>query len=443
VSIRTTTWILLATLAAIAAYFFLVDQRAEQAKQREHVASLKLFPYARADVGRFILINPLGERIEVEHGDSGWKIVSPVEAPGDRPAIESFLDQVVPGRTVIGLPDAQNLADYGLDKPFATLIIFHKGAAAPDTLFVGDKTPTSSNTYVRIGSSRNVIISSMLTHNVMNRGLLHLRDKNFLPPGFESITAVAVRTGRETLLLKKEDGFWWFAERRVHADRVKIEAYLSRLTDAVIHAFVREDTKELAPYGLNAPTQQITLTKSQETATISFGKKENEVVDVVRTGLDKVVQIDTSFLDVFTWNARNLRAMNLTFFMEDSVKTVRFETSDTSAVFKRTKTKWSTANGDTLAIKWFEVNGLLRKLDALKFDRILTEPLPPGEPRLSPFLVRVTLEGAGGSVLDRITIAAAGAGAETGVSTSADAVGSLPAGTGGELKAILKRIVAR
>ncbi|HEY5132098.1 MAG TPA: DUF4340 domain-containing protein [Candidatus Krumholzibacteriaceae bacterium] len=441
--IRATTWILLAALAAIVAYFFLVDQRAQQAKEREHRESMKLFPYARADVARFVLINPLGERVEVEHADSGWKVVSPVEAPGDRPAIESFLDQVVPGRTVIELPDVRNLADYGLDKPFATLIMFHKGAAAPDTLFVGDKTPTSSNTYVRVGSSKNVIISSMLTHNVMNRGLFHLRDKNFLPPGYESISAVAVRTGRETLRLKKEGAFWWFAERRVRADRAKIEAYLSRLTDAVVHTFVRENTKDLAPYGLKTPTQQIILTKDQETVAISFGKKEDDLVDVVRTGLDKVIQIEASFLDVFTWNAGNLRAMNLSFFTEDSVKTVRFETSDTSAVFKRTKTKWSTASGDTLAIKWFEVNGLLRKLDALKFDRILTEPLPPGEARLNPFLVRVTLEGAGGSVLDRITIAPAAAGAEIGSSTSANAVGSLPAGTDGELKTILKRIIAR
>ena len=441
--IRTTTWILLAALAAVAAYFFLVDQRAQQAKEREHHERAKLFPYARTDVARFILINPLGERVGVEHGDSGWKVISPVEAPGDRPAIESFLDQVVPGRTSGEIADVGNLADYGLDKPFATLIMFHAGAAAPDTLFVGDKTPTSSNTYVRIGSTKDVVISSMLTHSVMNRGLFHFRDKNFLPPGYESINALAIRTGRGTLRLKKEGAFWWFAERRVRADRTKIEAYLSRLTDAVIYAFVREDTKDLAPYGLKAPARAITLSKDQETVAIAFGKEENELVDVVRTGLDKVVQIDSSFLDVFTWNAANLRAMNLTFFLEDSVKTVRFETGDTSAVFKRTKTKWSTASGDTLSIKWFEVNGLLRKLDALRFNRILAEPLPPGEPRTSPFLVRVTLEGAGGSVLDRITIAPAADNAETGASTSANAVGSLPTGTDGELKAILKRIIAR
>jgi hypothetical protein len=95
---KAATWIMLATLVAIAAYFFLVDEKGRKTREREHLSGRKLFSYTRAEVERFVLINPQGERIEAARNGSDWRIVSPVEAPGDQPEIASFLDQVVPGR---------------------------------------------------------------------------------------------------------------------------------------------------------------------------------------------------------------------------------------------------------------------------------------------------------------------------------------------------------
>jgi len=440
---KTTTWILLLALVVIAAYYFFVDERARTAKERNYRQNRKLFSYSRGDVERFILINPKGERIEVAQSGSLWKIVSPVEAPGDQPEIASFLDQVTPGRRGIELADVRNLADYGLEKPFATLIMYRRSAAAPDTLFVGDKTATSSNSYVRLGGSTSVFISSQLTHNVMNRSLFHLRDKNFLPPGTESISSIAIHRGHETLRLKKEGTFWWFAARHVRADRARIEGYLIRLTDAVIHRFVREDTAELASYGLQPPAGEITLTKKNETVRISFGNKEDGLVNVVRTRLDKVIMLEASLLEPLEWSADNLRAMNLAFFSEDSVRMLRFETSDTSIVFSRTETRWSTAAADTVMIRSWQVNGLLRKLESTTFETILEEPLPRMEPQLDRYLIRVTLEGTGGTVLDRITIASRANGSEIGASTSANAVGALTKGTAAEMETIFRQIGAK
>jgi len=441
--LKAATWIMLAALVAIAAYFFLVDEKGRKTRERERRSDRKLFSYTRAEVERFVLINPRGERIEVARGGSDWKVVSPVEAPGDQPEIASFLDQVVPGHRGVELAGARNLADYGLEKPFATLILYRTGAAAPETLFVGDKTPTSSNSYVRLGSAESILISSELTHNVMNKNLFHLRDKNFLPPGSESISAVAIHNARETLKLEKRGAYWWFTSRHVRADRARVESYLSRLTDAVIHRFVREDTEDLAPYGLKTPAEEITLTKGSETVTISFGKKEDYLVNVVRTGLDKVIMLEASLLEPFEWNTDNLRAMNLAFFQEDSLKTVRYETPDTSVVFIRTGTAWSTTGAGAAAIKSWEVSGLMHRLESATFTEIIREQVPGEEKRPERYLVRVTLEDGGGAVLDRITIASPAKDTEIGASISAGAAGSLKQGTAQELEAIFKRIGAR
>ena len=97
-SFKATTWILLAALVAIVGYFFLVDEKNRAQSVAERKLSTKLFRYRPEDVERFILINPKGERIEVARSGSGWKVVSPVEAPGAGPEISSFVDQIVPGR---------------------------------------------------------------------------------------------------------------------------------------------------------------------------------------------------------------------------------------------------------------------------------------------------------------------------------------------------------
>jgi hypothetical protein len=277
----------------------------------------------------------------------------------------------------------------------------------------------------------------------MNKSLFHLRDKNFMPPGSESISAVAIRNMRETLNLKKRGGYWWFASRNMRADRARVESYLSRLTDAVIHRFVREDTEDLAPYGLKTPAEQITLTKGSETLTVSFGKKEDYLVNVVRTGLDKVIMLEASLLEPFEWNTENLRAMNLAFFQEDSLRTIRYETPDTSVVFIRTGTAWSTTGAGAAAIRPWEVSGLMHRLESTTFTKIINESFSGEDTRLRRYLVRVTLEDGGGDVLDRITIASPAKDAEIGASISAGAVGSLKQGTAEELEAIFKRIGAR
>jgi hypothetical protein len=135
--------------------------------------------------------------------------------------------------------------------------------------------------------------------------------------------------------------------------------------------------------------------------------------------------------------------MNLAFFQEDSLRTIRYETPDTSVVFIRTGTAWSTTGAGAAAIRPWEVSGLMHRLESTTFTKIINESFSGEDTRLRRYLVRVTLEDGGGDVLDRITIASPAKDAEIGASISAGAVGSLKQGTAEELEAIFKRIGAR
>jgi hypothetical protein len=307
---------------------------------------------------------------------------------------------------------------------------------------VGDKTPTSHNSYVRIGAAGPVLVSSDITHNVMNKNLYHLRDKNFISIRSDSIEALAIESAGRTLRLRREGVHWWFDGRRVRADRTKVEPYTDAVAGAIIYGFVREDASELASYGLASPSKRLSLSTGGETIRVSFGETKDGKVHAVRDGLDKVILLDGKLLEAFDWTAENLRAKNLSFLPEDSVRVLRYETPDTSVVFRRAGTKWVTAEADSTALRSWEVNALLRKLGSTTFERIIAEPLPPGGARLASPRLTVTLENAAGAAVERVTIAGSG-GAERGASTTADCIGALPAGTAGALHEIFMRIGGR
>jgi len=435
------TWILLILLAAMASYFFLVEERGRKKEKVEKEEKTRILPYSMEEVERFVFINPEGDTIEAEKVGSDWKITSPVITKGSNSAIETVLKQVIPGHKKEVLEGVSNLADFGLEHPFASLILYSKTKVTPDTIFVGDKTPTSSSCYVRLGSSRDIMICREMTHNIMNKNLYHLRDKNFLYFDREEIDAVKIKNGKNIIKLVKKGKFWWIEGAGYRADKNKVVPYLNRLTRAIIKEFVREDLKELKPYGLYRPEKMITLQRGAETVDISFGKKKDDKVYVTRSGLEKVMLLDDKMLECFDWDAKNLRAMNLAFYDMDMIHSVYYETPDTTCNFVRgADNKWKIVDNDSLEIKSYEVNSLLRKLSSIKFDKILVQPLPEFDERLENFYLRITLSDSKGNLIDKVTIARAKGDYQLGASMSANVIGKLKKDTDLRIADIFKRI---
>jgi len=437
------TRLLIGVLALVAAYFFLYEEKHRKADLAEKAAERKLFPFSPDSVQKFILVNPDSERIDVERRGEGWAITAPVAAPGDKAAIDALIGQIVPGRRAGEIGNVGNLSDYGLERPFATIIVFAAGRL-PDTLEIGDKTPTSSNTYVRFGGSKNVLISLETTHNIMHKSLYHLRDKTFLSFPSESVDGIVVRNDRASLELVRVGSEWWLARPRVRADRVKVERYLTALTAAIVRSFAREDTADLAPFGFGRPERSVTLTEASETTTVSFGKSEGDEVYAVRSGLDKVTLLEGSLLAAFDWSPGSIRGMNLAYFSPDSVSVIRYETPETTAVLRRSGAAWTQASGDSIpASRAYRVGAFLRRLNTTTFDTIIAEPAQASDRRLARWSLKISLEGRAGSGLDRITIADAYDTAQVGTSISAGVLGRLSKNGFRDIRSSFARIGAR
>ena len=437
-----TTWILFAVLVAVAAYFYLIDERRRVAGEHEKRTARKIFPYGPAEVERIILNNPAGVTIEMAREDEGWAITAPVRTAGSAPTINLLLQQTVPGQIMDRIIDIDDLEDFGLARPFASVILFNPHLSRTDTIFIGDKTPTSARCYVRVGSSDTVLVSRELTRNVMNKTVYHLRDKNFIYLRPDAVSNMRILNGRSEISIDNETGVWRFTSTGKRADYMKIEQYLARLSRALVQEFVTEATTELASYGLDRPERRLVLATPGDTITISFGNEPNHGFHVLRSGLDNVVVLTESFLDIFQYGADDLRAMNLSFTEPKNIGGIEFDWGGWNLLLQAGTDGWKIAGEDSLPVSPKTVTTLLTLLSTATFETILEERFHEPEAGARSSALYIELYSRTGEPLDLVTLEAADGNGDIGGSRSACATGRLPGGIRLELLRIIDRIAA-
>jgi hypothetical protein len=429
------TWIFFILLVAIASYYFLVEEKRREADERERKASKRILPYGKDDIERITLVNPQGDRIELEKTDSEWIITSPTLTDAAQTTIDAFLTQLVPGHKTDYVAGVTDFRAYGLNIPYATVIFFAADRGSPDTIHVGDKTPTSSSCYVRIGETDTVLVSREMTHNLVNKTLYHLRDKNFTHVSSGSIDSLLIRGGEYPVKLVKRGETWWFEDPPVRADSRTVEDYLATLTTALIRGFASEDTADLATFGLEKPDKTIDLYHGDAKTQISFGDTDEDFVFVVRTGLDKVLQLEEQLLDPFRWTKDDLRAWNLSFFSAGDVTTIRYETPDTAIVVERGLDGWR-IGGEP--VRHGNVEGFLRQLGSIRFTEILEEGIGDPVDLSRPFSLEVSLWGREANLIDRIVFLGAKGPLEEAASKSSNIRGRIEYGRTGDLKRLIE-----
>ncbi len=429
------TLILALILIILAAYYFLVEDRKPETDEHERGMSWQILPYDENGIDRFVLINPQGERIEIENSVAGWKIVHPVPTDASSSMVEAILRQLLPGSRLDFITDIGNLSDYGLDPPFATIIFYGKDRARPDTIFVGDKTPTSPSCYVRLGSSDTILISREMTHNVVNKNLYHLRDKNFIHIDGDEIDSLLISNGKNRIEISKRDGAWWVGDPPVRAKNQLIDSYLNTLTLAIVYGFPAEDLSELEQFGLEAPERSMVLFSGSDRYDISFGTRTGDKVYAVRTGLEKVLLLEEKVLMPFDWTEEDIENRNLSIIEQRSVARIDIETVETDLSLVKGPDGWSLGDSPVTSLK---VQSFLKMLREINFVSILERGI--GDPRSLPdeHVLEISLENEGGFPIEHIYFFRAGENEERAASLSSGLLGVIRPGTIGELEGLIE-----
>ena len=427
-------------LVLVAGYFFIIDEKRRADSDSAKIASRKLLPYGPLDIDVVSFINPYGETLIWERDGEGWLITWPVTDIGEKSTIDMFLGQIAPGQKLEEF-DAEDLSQFGLAPPYAIIILESRRYGRTDTLYIGDKTPTSTRAYVSLGSTGKVAVTRELAHNVMQKKLYHLRDKNFIDSADRNIIAFSIIIGEDHISFQRSGISWKVSGSTMTVDRKVIEPWVTGLGKALVYAFAAESLVDTLSFGIGAPHRAAILrTADGDSIRISFGEREESLVPVARSGRDKVMMIESGFLDAFHWTDDRLIVMSLSLVRPGAVTALQWETPDTVASWKMEDGIWMTGGDDPSPADQETIKYLLMYLRSATFENIVTDRQLVSAARPD---VMITLGDTSGEVLDIISLYRFEDGTTGGISISGGNAGRLSEETLAGIQSAYSAIISR
>ncbi len=307
---------LLLALFGAYVYYFEFKKAEEEKKQEEEEKQVYSLDWDRLE--GFTLTNAHGtlrvEKRQVEADAESpadtqkteWSITEPVKAEADHVAVNGLvsnlkgvkLEQVV-------TEAAEDLEPYGLKESAIRIVLQTAGGEeAPKPLLIGAKSPIGSNSYAMWEGEKKVLLLSTDLSLQFDKGLFELRHKKLFDFKREDVERIRLlRSGDPEIELVKAGDKWEIVKPiQARASETEVDEILNKMTTLKANAFVSEDPKNLADYGLDQPVWKVEmfLKPDQTKATLLVGSmhqmqgkgglfaKVQERPSVVSLGMDMI-----------------------------------------------------------------------------------------------------------------------------------------------------------
>ena len=245
-------------------------------------------------------------RIEFERNDSGWTITYPIITRGSRYSIDRMIEAITTSLPRFTIRDISDLSAYGLEHPECVILLFSKNSSTPDTIQIGDQAPTSPECYFRIGSSRNVILSTEISIFLLENSLFHFRNKELINIETSQIKKLSFKSSKRDFSLLKSNKKWNLEGQSVYLKKEIIDRFLETLSRSLIYEFSSENIDSLENFGLDNPIYSITISVENKDITIYFGNRVSDQIYVRKSNLDKVLLVKSDILTIFDYKQNEL-----------------------------------------------------------------------------------------------------------------------------------------
>lgn len=154
-----TTLVLLVVSVALGLYLYFVPAADEDLTPPSET-QIPVLTFESRQVARMEVQNASGERLEVMRNNDEWDVVTDQRVAGDTILIGPMVANVagLQATTVI-TPEAQSMADYGLQTPALTVNLYSLDAPLA-TLLVGTRNPSGGARYVQVQGRPQVYLVS-------------------------------------------------------------------------------------------------------------------------------------------------------------------------------------------------------------------------------------------------------------------------------------------
>ena len=347
------------------------------------------------------------DRLVFARTDPGrWQMLEPVDAAADFSLVETLARNLQNLRKLPdpGLVDGPASA-YGLDAPAATIRVFGADVKAPlATLEVGKA--IDQLLYVRVPGAPGIEVVDARTLNMLDRPVSAWRDRSLVSiPSFLVESLQVTGPGRD-LEARRVEGKKWLLERPVPAlaAEEKVEGVVAELTSLKVvpgdQAFVADNVKDGAPYGLDAPAMTIALRDDArqikpQTQTLLVGKPIPNQPDrfyARRGDQDDVVAIELKEKDLreLGTDPNAFRNQKVTDLDPARANFIRLEASGVEFELAKSPAGWQLLKPARMKADTPGVQAFLSELGGLQTFEFL-DPLKVVEPRLEPpnFTIKV------------------------------------------------------
>jgi hypothetical protein len=201
----------------------------------------------------------------LQHGDAGWKLTGPFDAPVSKMQAESLRNSLASLQCErYEAHTAKELEKFGLDKPMLKLTLIEKGDKPKErTLLIGkfvDK-PFGPR-FAKLGDGDAVFVIAPNLVTTFDAGALDLLDRSLLTVAGKDVTRIRSTAGGAMTIDRKGDA--WQVEAgtvKFSADNATVDTLLSVWSNLRADRFAAYGDKlDLAKYGLDKPGATVTIT---------------------------------------------------------------------------------------------------------------------------------------------------------------------------------------
>jgi len=405
------TFILLAVLAGLLAYYYFVEIKGGQRKQEAKEKAEKLLTLEEDEIQTITLIRSQDTVVFERADDDVWRISKPLHTNADSTTVGDLLSELTNAKAERDINTQEGLAGFGLAPPKYTVIVASKNQET-DTLRVGQKNPTDRYLFALSSKQPGVVLTGTQLENHLEKDVFAFRDKSVLRFQKEDVSQIELqRKGMEDIRITRQgDGWQIVSPLKTQADRYTVDNLVNRIYNAKAARFEAEVNQNREAYGLQNPSINVTLTLEPEKIRkqLLIGRqKETNRFYAYDTSREPVFTVDTMLVAELKKSLFDIRDKTVAAFERDSVRIIEIMYSDTlTFAFQMDEEEaWRLSSPvEAKAIQW-KVTGILSDIAYLRATSFIG-PVSSGLARygLENPQIDVFLKDAGTNTLARVKI---------------------------------------
>lgn len=259
------TLILAIIVIAAAGLYYVNEARWSKRRDEAREEAKRLYRIATEEV-REISLARAGESLTVVRRADGWYLAAPIRERAEQQLCDQMAEAASAlQREMIVSEQPEDLGEFGLDPP-SMVATFTLTAGETQTLWIGDKNPTSMAYYAKVPDQPAIFLIETFDNNRLSRSLYDLRDKTIISAPVERVKEVVYERSPLRIRVESMGDDRWMVKEPVEAlaSASKIRNFIQSFNYARAQQFVSESADDLSPYGLDEPAYRVSLFMKDE-----------------------------------------------------------------------------------------------------------------------------------------------------------------------------------